>query len=126
MKILLKSNILILGLVVFFSCQSQSSSTISKIDKVHLKDNVIGKDVQLIDVRTQEEFEAGYIDDAVNFNISDSNTFLQQIKTLDKSKPVYLYCKMGGRSNRAAEILKQEGFVEIYDYSGGYNDWVQE
>lgn len=115
-----------MGLVVFFSCQSQSSSTISKIDKVHLKDNVIGKDVQLIDVRTQEEFEAGAIDDAVNFNIIDSSTFLQQIKTLDKSKPVYLYCKMGGRSNRAAELLKNEGFVEIYDYSGGYNDWVQE
>jgi rhodanese-related sulfurtransferase len=32
---------------------------------------------------------------------------------------------MGGRSNRAANILKEKGFTKIFDYSGGYNDWVQ-
>ena len=105
------------------SCTSQNPS-ITKIDKTFVKNEILGKDVQLVDVRTPEEYESGHIDDALNFNIIDSESFLRQIEGLDKEKPVYLYCKMGGRSNRAAKLLQNKGFVEIYDYSGGYNDWV--
>lgn len=119
-----KSIIFSFAVVFLISCHSSRKSTITKIDKTYLKENVTGKDVQLVDVRTQEEYESGHIDDAVNFNIIDNETFLEQIEALDKGEPVYLYCKMGGRSNRAAQLLKDQGFVEIYDYSGGYNDWV--
>jgi len=91
-----------------------------------MKTDVVGKNVQLIDVRTMEEYEAGHIDDALNFNIIDSETFVKQIENLNKNEPVYLYCKMGGRSSRAADILKEKGFTKICDYSGGYNDWVSE
>lgn len=116
--------ILLFVLVVFINCQSQNKTIITKIDKKYLFENVIGKDAQLIDVRTAEEYEIGKIDDAINFDVNQSNSFLQQIKALDKSKPVYVYCKVGGRSNRAAKILNKEGFAQIFDYSGGYNDWV--
>jgi rhodanese-related sulfurtransferase len=116
--------ILLFVLVVFINCQSQNKTIITKIDKEYLFENVIGKDAQLIDVRTAEEYEIGKIDDAINFDVNQSNSFLQQIKALDKSKPVYVYCKVGGRSNRAAKILNKEGFTQIFDYSGGYNDWV--
>lgn len=114
-------------LVLFFglACKSGDSQTITLVDNVFIENEVVGKDVQLVDVRTEEEYESGHIDDAVNFNIIDSETFLNQIETLDKNEPVYLYCKMGGRSNRAANILKEKGFTKIFDYSGGYNDWVQ-
>lgn len=112
-------------LIIVNGCQPTQESNITKIDKAYLIENVIGKNVQLIDVRTEEEYEIGRIDDAVNFNVVQGEKFLEQIKTLDKSKPVYLYCKAGGRSNRAAELLKSEGFTQIFDYSGGYNDWVQ-
>lgn len=112
-----------LSLSLWVSCTSQNAS-ITKIDKAYLINQVIDKEVQLIDVRTPEEFESGHIGDALNFNIIDSNTFLKQIQNLDKEKPVYLYCKMGGRSNRAAQVLLENGFTQIYDYSAGYNDWV--
>lgn len=108
------------------SCQTSQEGTITKVTKTDLQKNVIGKDVQLVDVRTFEEYEAGHIDDAVNFNIIDSETFVSQISNLNQEEPVYLYCKMGGRSSRAAELLKEKGFKKIYDYSGGYNDWVSE
>ena len=91
-----------------------------------MQEAVKGNNVQLVDVRTPEEYAAGYIGEAVNYNIIDSETFLRQIEGLDKEEPVYLYCKMGGRSNRAAILLKEKGFTAIYDYSGGYNDWVSE
>ena len=108
------------------SCQDKTKNTIVKIDKVTLQEAVKGNNVQLVDVRTPEEYAAGYIGEAVNYNIIDSETFLRQIEGLDKEEPVYLYCKMGGRSNRAAILLKEKGFTAIYDYSGGYNDWVSE
>ena len=111
---------------LFTNCQSQVSPTITRIDKSYLKENVVNKDVQLVDVRTAEEYAAGHIGHAVNFNIVQGDVFLEQIQSLDKDKPVYLYCKAGGRSNRAAQLLKEKGFVKIYDYSGGYNDWVTE
>ena len=114
-----------LGGVAFFvmiSCNSRKEGTIQKIDRATVEAEVIGKEVQWIDVRTPQEYNAGHIDDAVNFDIK-GESFVEQINTLDKNQPVYLYCRRGGRSNRAAEILKSEGFKEIYDYTGGYEEW---
>ncbi len=114
--------VLLLGI----SCKPKSEKGITKVDKAFMQETVVGKDVQLIDVRTPEEFNSGNIDGAVNYNIINQETFLKQIENLDKDKPVYLYCRMGGRSNRAARLLKREGFTQIFDFSGGYNAWVKE
>lgn len=118
----------LLFLVVFinvFACQSQKESPIQRIDKEAIKTEVIGKDVQLVDVRTPGEYNAGHIDDAVNFDLSDRTTFMKQIETLDKDQPVYLYCLVGSRSAYAAKILRSKGFTQIFDYSGGYNNWIK-
>lgn len=114
---------LVCGLLML-SCQPKEKSTITKIDKQTLIENALDKDVQLIDVRTPQEFAAGSIGQAINLNINDAN-FSELILDLDKEKPVYLFCKKGGRSNRAAQIFKENGFKKIYDYSGGYDDWVK-
>ncbi|TXN37388.1 rhodanese-like domain-containing protein [Flagellimonas hymeniacidonis] len=105
------------------SCQPEQESFIKKIDKETLIAEVMGKDVQLIDVRTPKEYSEGYIDDAVNFNFKDSIIFINQISTLNKEESVYLYCRRGTRSNNAALLLKSRGFKKIYDYTGGYQDW---
>lgn len=111
--------------ILFFACTTSQGQEIKVVDKNHIKTHVIGKKEQLIDVRTPKEYEAGHIGNALNYNIGDKNTFLEQIATLDKNKPVYLYCKIGGRSGRAARLLKEKGFKKIYDYAGGYSDWVK-
>lgn len=110
--------------VLLFTFHGIHAQSIKIIDKEEIKTHVIGKEVQFIDVRTAEEYDFGHIDDAVNFNIIDRKVFISQIQKLDKDQPVYLYCKVGGRSNRAAKLLKEKGFKKIFDYSGGYNDWV--
>ena len=115
---------LILFSMSFFACQTNEGQSIKVVDKVIIEKDVIGKNTQLIDVRTPEEYDAGHIDNAVNYNIINRDTFLIQVQKLNKNQPVYLYCKMGGRSNRAANLLLEEGFKKIFDYSGGYNDWV--
>ncbi|GLU42985.1 rhodanese-like domain-containing protein [Allomuricauda sp. NBRC 101325] len=107
------------------SCQSQQDKTITKVDKQVIKSEVIGKEVQLVDVRTPGEYKAGHIDHAVNFDLSNQSGFLKQIETLDKDEPVYVYCLVGSRSAFAAKILQDKGFTKVFDYSGGYSDWVR-
>ena len=123
MSNLVKSVLFGIGILWISSCKPQNEGTIAKIDKATVEAEVIGKDVQWVDVRTPGEYKDGYIDDAVNFDIKGAG-FMEQINTLDKEKPVYLYCRRGTRSNNAAEILKSKGFSKIFDYSGGYDDWV--
>ncbi len=117
-------NLVILLLLVFtISCSSQNSGQVQLIDIETVKAEVIGQDVQWIDVRTSKEYEAGHIDDAINIDISDAVKFAEKVGTLDKEKPVYLYCQMGGRSKKATQRLKDMGFKTIFDYSGGYGEW---
>jgi len=84
-----------------------------------------GKKPQLIDVRTPKEFSEGYLESARNIDIS-AGDFKEKIAALDKEKPVFLYCRSGGRSGRAAEMLKEMGFEKIYDLEGGILAWQKE
>src|SRR5690606_11445036 len=82
------------------------------------------EDIQLVDVRTIEEYEAGHIKDAVNINVQDSS-FRSEINKLDKNKAVLVYCRSGKRSNDAAEIMKEAGFTKIVNLEGGILSWEE-
>lgn len=121
-------NLVILFLFAAFtvSCTSRNNAKVESIDIETVKVEVIGKDVQWVDVRTPQEFNAGHIDDAINIDITDSETFAKKFEKLDKDKPLYIYCQVGGRSKRAAAQLKDMGFKSIFDYSGGYGEWSKQ
>jgi len=76
----------------------------------------------LLDVRTPEEFEAGYIEGATNINFYDED-FSEQLDSLDVMTPIFVYCKAGGRSAQAKDILVEKDFIEVYNLSGGYSNW---
>lgn len=84
---------------------------------------VLGNNIQLVDVRTPEEFASGYIKNAININIRDE-AFLESTVLLDKSKPVYVYCKAGSRSKLATETLRDAGFTQVIDVKGGFREWA--
>lgn len=84
-----------------------------------LKEN---SQVQLVDVRTPDEYNQAHLKNAVNYDIN-SNEFKTQIASLDKSKPVMVYCLSGGRSSSAADLMAEAGFLEIYDMQGGFIKW---
>jgi rhodanese-related sulfurtransferase len=113
--------------ILFFSC-STSSTTLTaqtitkKVSKVEFSELMKKSGAQLIDVRTSREFSNGFIEGAKNIDYN-GDSFEKQIKKLDKNKPVLVYCAAGGRSENAAELLKEWGFKEIYDLEGGYNAW---
>ncbi|WNH07808.1 rhodanese-like domain-containing protein [Thalassobellus suaedae] len=78
--------------------------------------------VQLIDVRTPKEFSEGFIDNAQNIDFF-SPTFKEEISKLNKSKPVFVYCKSGGRSGKSVNVFLDAGFTKIYDLEGGFLNW---
>lgn len=80
------------------------------------------KDVQLVDVRSSSEYQDGHIAFAQNIDFN-SPTFDEDILKLDKSKPVILYCKSGGRSARCSKKLLAAGFIKIYELKGGITQW---
>ena len=76
----------------------------------------------IVDVRTPGEFSKGHLISATNIDWN-GNDFEKQISTLDKSKPVLVYCLSGGRSTAAAAQMRSEGFKEVYDLVGGIMKW---
>lgn len=79
--------------------------------------------VQLVDVRTPKEHNDGAIPNSVNIDFYKDDFSDLMNKSLDKSKPVYVYCKSGGRSGKTCNKLVNEGFTQIYDLQGGYTAW---
>ena len=122
----MKRYLLFFILITAISCKSQNDGPIKVIDIDTFTSEVIGKDVQLVDVRTLKEYSAGHIDDAIHIDVLDNATFTKKIENLDKEKPIYIYCQMGGRSNSASQKLKDMGFETIFDYSGGYGEWSKQ
>ena len=79
-------------------------------------------DVQLVDVRTADEFEEGHIEGAQNIDVNQ-NTFAQEAEDkLYKDKPVAVYCRSGRRSVKAANILTEKGFT-VTNLLGGIIAW---
>ncbi len=76
----------------------------------------------ILDVRTPQEFVGGHISGAVNLDIYD-NGFKDALGKLDKSRPVLVYCKSGGRSESAMKMMGQMGFNEVYNLQGGMLAW---
>ena len=103
------------------SCQQKEAITL--LGREQFEKAIMASNVQLVDVRTPEEYAAGYIKDAVNIDYYDEEHFKETFENFDKSQPLYLYCQSGGRSQKAAAILVDLGFEEIYDLEGGYLNW---
>lgn len=99
-----------------------SSGQIQTINAEQFNKLLVLDEIQLVDVRTPEEFKTGHIKDAENIDYNNEN-FKSKISSLDKSKPVLVYCRSGKRSANAAEIMKELGFTKIVSLDGGMISW---
>lgn len=77
----------------------------------------------LIDVRTLQEYDTAHIAGAVNLNFADVQ-FSRVIHTLDKQQVYLLYCKKGLRSEKARQMMVQEGFGKVCTLAGGMDAWM--
>ena len=113
----------IFSLLLVFSCDFLGPTKINFISDFDLID---AKEIDyiLIDVRTSDEFSSGYIKHAINLDFY-SETFQNDILSIDKNLPIVLYCRTNNRSTKTANILKENGFKEISVLEGGITEWVK-
>ena len=77
----------------------------------------------IIDVRTQEEFAAGYIAGATPIDISSAG-FVDAISALDRSATYFVYCRSGNRSATATSTMIELGFSSVFELDGGIVSWA--
>jgi len=90
-----------------------------------IQENQDNPDFVIIDVRTPEEFAEEHIENAINLDYR-SETFQDELNILDKNKTYLIYCRSGGRSGNALAIMAELDFWEVYNMSGGINQWKAE
>ncbi len=125
--------------VGFIGCKSSSNKkdkNTNKTEQVKPKTNGFAKDVNakefkrlvdtgntiVLDVRTPKEVAQGHIKGSSMIDFY-SKDFVEKINLINKEKEICVYCRSGGRSAKAVEILKQNGFTKIYQLIGGIMAW---
>jgi thioredoxin len=110
--------------IIFNSCTNgQSSPSNPSVSAVEFSKKIAElPGAPIIDVRTPGEFSQGHLKNAINYDISTSG-FETKIASLDKSKPVLVYCLSGSRSTYAVSYMKSNGFIEVYEMNGGMMKW---
>jgi len=114
--------LLIFTLIFSISCSNKNTLVFEKIDILSLDKILNDTDIIILDVRTSEEINAGYIPNSTFIDYYDKN-FENKINLIDCSKKIYTLCKSGGRSIKASEILSKNGFRNVYNLEGGFMRW---
>ncbi|MBT8235800.1 MAG: rhodanese-like domain-containing protein [Bacteroidia bacterium] len=108
----------IMSFLLVIACGSKENIPITDVQEDALENAL------LIDVRTPEEYSLGHLNEAININWYDID-FKDRIGALDRSKTVYVYCKAGGRSAKAAAVFRELGFKDVVNLEGGYDVYLE-
>ncbi|EXZ59909.1 rhodanese-like domain protein [Bacteroides fragilis str. 3719 A10] len=106
-----------------FSCQ-QSKRDFKTVPVKEFASLIEDASVQRLDVRTMAEYSEGHIPGTININVLDDSFAVMADSTLQKDKPVALYCRSGKRSKKAAAILSEKGY-KVYELDKGFNAWQE-
>ena len=120
MKKLFSSLMVLLGLGANTACSQQLFQDANVEDFAQLTDS---SGVQILDVRTAEEFAEGHLRNAVNIDVKQGD-FLQKAKaTLPADRKIAVYCRSGRRSANACRQLAAEGY-QVVNLKGGIMAWT--
>lgn len=119
------------AMILFVGCQSATTKNtdsgvanvptdIKEVSPAEAQIAVSKAYSQFIDVRTAEEYAGGHAARAVNIPL---DAISSKLDTLEKNEPVYLICQTGNRSKKAAAILKESGFNNVLNVTGGTVAW---
>ncbi|MDW7690995.1 rhodanese-like domain-containing protein [Flammeovirgaceae bacterium SG7u.111] len=119
-----------LALLVFAACESTAQNiSDERVFKALDAESFAKKlhstpDAQLVDLRTPGEVAQGTLKNCEVIDYTQPD-FRENLKMLDKDKPVFIYCAVGGRSNQSMSIFHEMGFKEVYDLKGGIKAWAR-
>jgi rhodanese-related sulfurtransferase len=107
-------------IATLISCSSKGQKTNVPVDE--FEKAIKTQKVQLLDVRTAEEYEAGHLQQSLQANWNNKEEFIKRVSSLDKNIPVYTYCLSGARSAAATDWLNANGYT-AFNMQGGINKW---
>lgn len=116
--------------LLFASCTFSSekkvhgAGAVSSVSVQEFADTIASAAVQLVDVRTPEEFEEGHIPGSVNIDVMTGRFSEEALRLLDKARPVAVYCRSGNRSKDAARMLSMMAY-DVVELDKGYNAWKE-
>jgi rhodanese-related sulfurtransferase len=112
--------LIILVMALVFVLRPKGNSSVQQLDSQSFKTLLATQKVQLIDVRTVNEYKTHHIKDFKNIPLQDLANRFKQIST---ETPVVLMCASGARSMQAASFLAKNGYSQIYNIKGGINSF---
>jgi phage shock protein E len=120
LKSLLFSSIMAFSLVLT-SCAQSGDKGYTDVKVIDLKEK-LGTEITILDVRTPNETNQGHVEGAILIDYFGDN-FIAEVNKLDKEKPIYVHCKVGGRSAKASKLMIENGFKHVYNVDGGFDAW---
>ncbi len=124
MKIILL--LVVIGTVAVgaYACSKQSSSsTFQNLNSDEFEKLIAEQDVQLLDVRTAEEYAESHLQSSTNIDVLQDSFAQKASENLRKELPVAVYCRSGRRSRNAANILVKQGY-KVYNLDSGIIGWI--
>ena len=114
------------GYVVEAGTQTQLFESVTPKEAAALiQENKANPNFVILDVRTPKEFQEGHIEGAINLDYY-SETFLDDLDHLDKTKIYLIYCRTGSRSGKVFKFMKDLKFQNVYHIEGGITRWQAE
>lgn len=103
---------------------TQTQAAYKNIDSAELEQIIKsnGREITLIDVRTEGEHFGGHIPNSLNYNVMGPK-FVDQLSKLDKDKTYYVYCASGNRSKTACGQMAHMGFTDVTNLKLGMMGW---
>lgn len=118
----MKTSIQILIILVFTTCLQAQNTSYKNIGTIEFSEIIISNTGTLLDVRTISEFQNQHLENALQLDYYKLD-FKSKLLLLPKDEPIYLYCTTGYRSERAAKILSENGYSNVYNLEKGIMDW---
>ena len=109
-----------------WACTDNKKVEYKNLTSAQFEELIKSEKVQLVDVRTAEEYMEGHIPGSLNINVKDTVNFPISVdEQLDRSCKIAVYCRSGRRSRTAADILAKKGF-KVYNLDKGILNWMEE
>ncbi|MBK6264158.1 rhodanese-like domain-containing protein [Marivirga sp. S37H4] len=116
--------IMILAFLPILACVQHSIGeiTVDELRQINFSNN---KDTVLLDVRTAKEYNFSSIENSLNIDLLETDSFIRSINQLDKSRHYLVICRSGSRSLAAIEKMKEMGFKNLSNVIGGMMAWEE-
>lgn len=113
----------VLSIFLISACSqgnAQENMTVSELNAISFNE---GNNKVVLDVRTSQEYAEGRIPGSENLDVLKTDLFTTSITKLDKDKTYYVICRSGSRSQTAAIQMRNAGFKNVINITGGIQAW---